>query len=326
MTESSSDKSDTDQPGDRAIDWLVRLNADSATEADRAAFAAWRTADPAHEAAARASEALWRDLGHTRQADEFRRTAVNEAACAARRTRITRRAVLAGAAASVAVIALGSNTLAPVSGFFADHVTAIGERRTVTLPDGSHASLNTASALSVGYSESERRIVLHGGEVWFGVARNTARPFIVEAANGEAKAVGTAYAVRHRDGGDVDVIVTEGLVDVSTKADGRVLRLKAGEAAAYGVRHRLARRRDTDAETVTAWRRGKLIFNRRPLGEVVAELERYRRGRIVVLGDGLKTLRVTGVFDLADPESLLRTVEHSLPVRIVRLPLLTVIH
>jgi transmembrane sensor len=80
-----------------------------------------------------------------------------------------------------------------------------------------------------------------------------------------------------------------------------------------------------DANTETAWRRGKLIFDRRPLGEVVADLERYRRGKIVVVRDDLDALEVTGVFDLADPEAILLTIEETLPVRVARLPFVTII-
>ncbi len=80
-----------------------------------------------------------------------------------------------------------------------------------------------------------------------------------------------------------------------------------------------------DANAETAWRRGKLIFNRRPLGDVVADIERYRRGKIVVVRNDLDSLEVTGVFDLADPEALLRVIEDTLPVRIARLPFVTII-
>lgn len=75
----------------------------------------------------------------------------------------------------------------------------------------------------------------------------------------------------------------------------------------------------------TAWRRGKLIFNRRPLGDVVAEIKRYRSGQIVIASAGLRALEVTGVFELADPEAILRTIEETLPVHVTRLPFVTVI-
>ncbi len=80
-----------------------------------------------------------------------------------------------------------------------------------------------------------------------------------------------------------------------------------------------------DVDAATAWQRGKLIFNRRPLENVVAELQRYRTGRIVILGDRLKTLEVTGVFDLDDTDRILRTIEETTKARVVQMPLFTII-
>ena len=83
--------------------------------------------------------------------------------------------------------------------------------------------------------------------------------------------------------------------------------------------------RMVDVDAATAWQRGKLIFNRRPLENVVAELQRYRTGRIMILGDRLKTLEVTGVFDLDDTDRILRTIEETTKARVVQMPLFTII-
>jgi transmembrane sensor len=308
---------------DQAIEWLVRLQSGRTTSADHAAYRAWRGLNPAHEVAAREIEAIWDLLPRTRHASGH---AAGQGAVPERR--VTRRSVLVGAVAASTALAVGSAALGPLSRLFADVSTGVGERRQLRLPDGSVAFLNTATALSIRYSDVERRVALRAGEARFEIAKDPNRPFIVEAGSGEAQAVGTVFDVR-RNGAEVAVLVVDGVVDVrvADKPAGRTgsVRVSAGEQASYGPDGRLAGPRTIDVAAATAWYRGKLIFNRRPLGEVVAELERYRLGRVVIADQRLRQLEVTGVFDLDDADGLLRAVEQTLRVQVIQLPLLTVI-
>jgi transmembrane sensor len=307
---------------DEAIDWLVRLNSGRAIAEDRRAFRRWRRRSAAHEAAAREAEAIFGGVGETRQADRLRRGS-EPLPFRPRARRLSRRFVFAGAtAASVAAVAVGVNAFGPLAAFYADHATRVGERRRVALPDGSMAFLNTATALSVDYSVETRRLVLHQGEALFEVAKDRNRPFVAVAGDLEAWALGTTFAVRRVDANS-DVIVTEGTVEVRLGTQDAV-RLEAGQSLDFGAGPR-PRARTGDADAATAWQRGKLIFNRRPLQDVVAELERYRAGRIAIMGERLKTLQVTGVFDLDDPDRLLRALAETTQARIVEMPLLTII-
>lgn len=314
---------------DEAIDWLVRLSSGRATPRDRLAFLRWRGRSAAHEAAAREAESILRALGQTQHADHVRRqgepislTTAPYAGGSPRR-HFGRRYVFAGAAAaSVAAVAVGLPTVWPLASLYADQATAVGERRRVELADGSVVFLNTDTALSIDYAGDERRIVLHHGQALFEVARDPNRPFVVVADGAETQALGTTFAV-HRTETCADVIVTEGSVEVRFDT-GAAVRLQAGQRLGFGAGASLEPR-TIDTEAATAWQRGKLIFNRRPLQSVVAELERYRAGRIVVVGDRLKALQITGVFDLDDTDRLLRTIEETTKATVVRMPLLTVI-
>ena len=77
--------------------------------------------------------------------------------------------------------------------------------------------------------------------------------------------------------------------------------------------------RPFDAEAETAWRRGKLIFEDRPLAQVVADVNRYRAGRIEVMDKKLLSMRVSGVFDVGAPDRALEAIRQTLPVRVVSL-------
>lgn len=299
---------------DEAIDWLVKLHSGRATRADHAAFAAWRGQSEAHEVAAREAEAVWHGVG----------IAGGEVRKAERKASLTRRAVLGGA------VLLAGGAVLERTGMIgphllADHVTGIAEQRTVALADGSSVFLNADTALSEDFGAAERRLRLFRGEAVFTVAHDAARPFVVEAGDGRTRALGTVFDIDIRSR-EVVVTVLEGVVEVATDAGPRdAVIAGADQRIRYGASGRPSHAEAVDSDIETAWRRGKLIFNRRPLGDVVSELERYRHGQIVIASARLRSLEVTGVFDLADPEAVLRTIEETLPVRITRLPLVTVI-
>ena len=203
----------------------------------------------------------------------------------------------------------------------ADHHTAVGERRVISLPDGSTLHLNTASAANVQISGASRAITLIRGEAAFTVAADPARPFIVTSGPVTARALGTAFTVRRDRNGQVTVTVLEHAVEVASTTRGAVIRatVQAGEQVGYSPAHGFGPVQAVNLRTVAAWQRGKLIFDSRPLWAVVDELNRYRPGRIVIMNPQLRALRVTGVFSLTETEDPLRVIQDTLPVNTTRL-------
>lgn len=309
-----TDQTDKNQLDDEAIDWVVRLHSGDAAERDHAAFARWRAQSARHEAAAREAEDTWEDIGQTTTARIF--TPDIETG---RPTRVSRRAVLAAVAASVGGLTLASGVAGPTSGLLADYRTRRGERRREMLSDGSTLWLNTNTAVSLDFSSTERRLTLHAGEALFEVRKDAERPFIVVAGGGEAQALGTEYAVR-ATGAEASVTVVEGVVGVRCRTGDEVRRLTAGERTRYANGRFAADVESVDGDAATAWQRGKLIFNQRPLHEVVAELQRHRYGRLIVTDPALAATPVTGVFDLDDDAATFRLLGQALPLDIVRLP------
>ncbi len=299
---------------DTAIDWLVLLHSGQATAAQRLAFQRWRQSSPAHARAADEAQRLWGDLGQTRAAQQHQQDA-----SPATRTRRWWPAL----AASV-LLALGS-----VIGWqqwpawTSDYYTAVGQQQSLTLADGSRVTLNSASALSVAYSADERRVILERGEALFEPAADGQRPFVVQARAERLHSAAGAFSVR-RDGDRLTVVVREGQVQF-TGEHAPVL-LQADQRLQYQAGQPLLAQQSVDAASLTAWQRGKLIFNGRPLGEVIGELERYQQGRILVSDDQLARLAISGVFDLNDPQGSLRTLQQRYPLQITYLPWLAVLH
>lgn len=298
---------------DEAIERLVRLHSGGAGAAERMDFLRWRGLSVEHERAAREAEALWGALPETHHAEDYRR-----------RVRRPRRWLALAAAACVAAIAITIALPEPLAGLYSDYATRTGERRMLELADGSRVWLNSDSALSVYFSPQQRRLRLHSGEALFEVAKDAARPFIVEARGGEVRAVGTRFDVDSR-GPQVRIDVTEGVVQVNS-AGSEPVRLSAGERLSYREAAAPEPVQPLDLSSASAWQRGKLIFNQRPLGEVLDELERYVPGRIVLTDSAMRQHKVSGVFDLRDPDALLKTLERLQPVTVTHLPWLVLIH
>ncbi|MEW6246207.1 MAG: FecR family protein [Nitrospirota bacterium] len=311
---------------DEAIDWLVQLQSGQATDDLQRRCANWRAHSPAHEAAFQEAEALWKGLGRLPLNPPLHINPEPPAQPASLRPEVRTARIPArtwAVAATVLLVAGGlwsAGMLDIMRADLADYRTATGEQRRVTLADGSTLFLNTDTALDVTITGKARSVRLLRGEADFVVAPDPTRPFTVTSAGVATRALGTEFAVRLQDGA-VTVTVLEHAVRVSGPAgDGMdAVTLLEGERVGYSPDTGLGRIELADLRSAAAWRRGKLIFASQPLAAVVEELNRYRRGRIVVADSRLRDLRVTGVFETADPDGALEAVKRVLRVRTISL-------
>ncbi|QJU60153.1 FecR family protein [Sphingomonas sp. AP4-R1] len=268
--------------------WLARLQGPQRTAETEAALQDWLRADDAHQAAFERATEIWDLLpgavvaGHVEPIERPSR----------------RFAPMAMAASFLAMVGAGALTLymgqAPVLS------THVGEQHSTTLDDGSRVALNTDSHLTVHFARAERRISLEQGEAMFDVAHDTSRPFIVSVGNEHIKALGTAFVVR-KDGDQVRVTLLRGRVEVTRDgARPQLLAvLRPGDRLSAGASD--APRLDRPAlDTVTAWRRGELLFDGTPLADAVAEVNRYDHVQVVVEDPRLRALPISGVFNTDD--------------------------
>jgi len=203
------------------------------------------------------------------------------------------------------------------AGYFADFRTGTGEQRRIQLSDGSTVILNTASSLSVDFSEKQRVIRLHGGEAYFKVAADAARPFEVVASGGRVRALGTAFDVKQWQG-NMAVTVYEHSVRIAF-ADGETVEsLPEGQRVA-SVDGKAGQPETVNVKQAAAWQERRLVFKEKPLQQVVDDLNRYRPGKIVIADPALAAHLVTGVFDANDPEAALNVIEKTLSASETRL-------
>lgn len=288
-----------------AARWITERDADLLTEEDEAAFLVWLNADPLHEAAYRRLERSW----HAAKPPYVRPVVRGDAPKRGRRW-------MGGAVAACLMFGTIASVYDVPMRLRADAMTVTGEQRAITLPDGSIARLNTASAIAVDYGAGKRSIRLLQGEAAFTVTPDRSHPFTVWAGTGATTALGTRFIVR-LEGVETDVAVTEHRVRVRGASEEGVgtwsVVVGEGETVRYGANGPSLPRR-IDPHDAEAWLRGRLVFVDRPLAEVVSELDRYHPGYIRIVGDTLAKRRFSGVLPLNDPMSALETIQRSLDI------------
>lgn len=286
------------QAAREAANWFAQLGRRAISNDALKAFYAWRR-KPAHDAAYSRLEALWAESGRLRFAPEIQGDIAEALARGERRRRW--RALLKRMIAPAGALALAGLAGLYLADPFAAQTyrTAVGEQRLLTLADGSRVRLDTDSALTVHLGGRARDLRLVRGQAFFDVAHDPGRPFIVEAAGVQIRALGTRFDVRLRNA-TPDVTLVEGRLEV-TRGQGPTLRrwrLAAGDALAADAQ--TARPRRADLAQATSWTTGQLVFQAVPLAEAVAEANRYGRTKLVLEAPALAASRVTGRFEAGD--------------------------
>ncbi|MFM2089374.1 MAG: hypothetical protein RLZZ237_4243 [Pseudomonadota bacterium] len=298
----------------RASEWMVRLWADDASDADRAACERWRAEHPHHELAWRRLQSFDDKLSSAPR--EVARHVLREPAPAAflarrRALQILGLAVTAGGAAYL----LGGSEHWQIA--MAGHSTVTGEIRTITLADGSQVMLSSASAIDVDFDQQERLIVLRAGEILVTSALDPAptyRPLRVQDRHGIVQALGTRFTVR-QEADSSHVAVFEGAVDVRpAHAPGIAVRVNAGQGAAFSAN--AVQAPASVPESAAAWTQGLLVADGMRLDTLIAELARYRPG-LLRCDPAVGHLKVNGVFSVRDTDRALHNLTRVLPVDLV---------
>ncbi|MEO1343759.1 MAG: FecR domain-containing protein [Pseudomonadota bacterium] len=185
--------------------------------------------------------------------------------------------------------------------------------RLVTLASDDKAALDALSALDDQSDDNVRRFEVLRGTAFFDVVQQE-RPFIVAVRDVKVRTLGTAFETALL-GQSVLVSVEHGAVEVS-QGD-QIWQLDQGQA--LFVRQKGApemARMDTDQ--IAAWRNDALIVDGMTLRDAVAILDRRLPGSVTVFGE-IGDLRVTGGFDLSEPEAVLRVLAETAGARVTGL-------
>ena len=201
--------------------------------------------------------------------------------------------------------------------------TRHGEQMTRRLADNSVLHLDTDSAVTIRYSETERLVTLHSGQADFEVAHDADRAFEVLAGSAAILDIGTQFDVRlERDSTVVTVVEGHIAVEPSPMQDkhgtnssrnhpqsplqlgpDQQLRVTDGAWPATPIA--------VDSQRTTSWLRREIVFDHEPLERVAAEYNRYAPKPVEITTPALKNLEITGAFATDDPEAFVAFL-HSL--------------
>lgn len=314
MTDDQQDGRDKVLIEREAIVWFTRMNG-RPSRTDRRDFRNWLAASSEHRKAYDDLCQLWVNMGPSapllETADDRDLVEPLEKIRQLREEQRVGKVVGPIIAGCLAVLAVGCWFWLERPTFLqdlqADYVSKRGERREIILNDGSHILMDADTALDVSLSVAERRIRLLRGTAFFDVS-HLGTPFVVEAENGEAHVLGTEFDVSMKEDHQVTVTLAKGSVKVAIAGRQKEAVLTPGESVDYGESG-LGSIRKAVIEDEMAWHHGRLIFNNARLADVLAQIERYRNGRIVVIRSSLKDLRVSGNITLDNTDRALAAVQ-----------------
>jgi len=317
-----------------AAAWIAQLDSGRCSVADEAALREWCASSDANRDALRRLGAIWSELDGLAALESPLATQPEQTAPAAR----LRLAPLWAACTAAAVLGLlgaivwtgripGIGDVDPPVRIYA---TQIGELKTIELADGSITQLNTDTLLEIDYRADERRVRVVKGEALFDVTKDVERPFVVAASATTVRAVGTRFVVRLARDENVEIVVSEGLVELArAQSDGSgvaqpvaISRLRPRQVAHIASTAAVpVRIRTIDAGELArrlSWTTGMLEFRGEPLEQVIAEVGRYTSMKIEIRDPQLRALPVGGRFRVGETQALFDALENGFGATVVR--------
>lgn len=167
-----------------------------------------------------------------------------------------------------------------------------GNKYSLTLADGTEAYLDAQSSITYPVKfKGKLREVSVTGQAYFKVKHNASHPFLVHVKNYIVEDIGTEFNIRAYES-DAATTLVEGSVRVRLSATGNDALLAPGQQAVVTGNKLVVK--EADIEETVDWLQGKLIFNHRELGDILADVSRIYGVQFAWQNDGLKTIKFNG--------------------------------
>ncbi len=201
-----------------------------------------------------------------------------------------------------------------------ERVVAKSEPVEVVLDDGTHLTVNRNS--TIRYKKKfigDRKVVL-SGEAWFDVARDTTRPFVIDAGEAFVEVLGTIFNVNaYKENPVVEITVESGLVALSAKEDQKdLIVMKAGSGGTYHKEQKELTLLASSDPNKISWKTRDLYFDGSSLREVAELVNRVYGVNIVITNPGLASCEITVTFKDQSLEAILKVLEMTLDLDISR--------
>ena len=183
-----------------------------------------------------------------------------------------------------------------------------GSKSVITLPDGTHVSLNGNSQLRYNVAPGEHReVVLMRGEAYFDVAKDANCPFRVHVNDMQIEVLGTKFNVRCQQG-EVETALFSGAVRLTAKGLSESYRLFPGRKSIYQPSAHSMQICDNDTDIDGRWKDGYLAFDSEPLREVLRKIEDWYGVHIMLNNKQIGEDQLTGAFYHETLESVLSSL------------------
>jgi len=313
---------------DEAIDWLVLMHSGSVDAATQEKFELWLHADSSHPEAFANAQKLWELTTRASIQETQTEPAVSNIHSTQGKFLLSFTAIQSLSFAAILLIGIWIfwNPIAIWTS--SDYATKIGEQRLINLSDGSSIYLNTNSAVSLGWDDHQRLIRLLKGQAYFNVVKDETRPFVVETAEASVTALGTEFEVFSHSTNAFAVTVSKHAVSVSLKnpAFNNSMLVDENERLYYSGKGYLESPMPVDLTQINAWPRGKLIFQDKTMVDVAKELNRYSKALIVLKGEDIKQLTISGVFP-ANSSEVINALKQAFRIKTIQVgPWLTILY
>ncbi|PCI49638.1 MAG: hypothetical protein COB49_04685 [Alphaproteobacteria bacterium] len=336
MTEQTKDTKD-DIIRVQASNWIAKIDGDNLTQEDLSDFIEWVRRSPRHEEELKHQAVIWDTL------DEI----LNVKAATSNKEKQSRTfsfwpmpALTAIAATVIVLFVIGISSFTPLDDTDSPLISAgiystqIGEKRNITLSDGSIITLNTDGEVEVDIQPDSRNIRLIKGEAFFKVAHDKSRPFQVTVGSAVIKALGTTFDVHMRDN-KIVVLVEEGHVQLSSlltslieteltqknsKEPMTIAIISAGQSVTFDpVEDEVEKNNNADIIKKLAWRNDMLVFDGDSLEFVLQDVSRYTKQNFIITEPELRKLRISGYFPTGKTKALLATLEQSFDIIVTKI-------
>jgi transmembrane sensor len=229
-------------------------------------------------------------------------------------------------AAAAGVVALVTVRRAPDQGRVGPaavraYTTAVGQRDSVTLADGSRVMLGPDSRLTVpaDYGVTTRTVALRG-DGYFDVHHDSATPFVVHAGDAVIEDIGTKFTIESDALDTTTVSVLAGSVRLrardSATATGAIL--LAGDRGSVTAEGAVLAAPHTVGADDAAWTTGRLVFRDASLVRVAGELRRWYGVNIRIADSALANRHLTNTFNGESIDQVLKTIGLTLDARVER--------
>lgn len=294
----------------RAAEWISRRDRGALDEAAERQLDHWLAESPTHRVAYLRLNNAW---GRADRLRALRPAAPTRPIKSLRTVPSPHRKPLPwlyGAAAAVALfcmaITVSGDSFGPSA--LQQFSTRVGARETVALADGSKLTLNTATQLRAAISTTARNVWLDDGEVYFDIAHDASRPFVVTAGDLQVTVLGTRFTLR-READRLQVNVLEGRVQLQVPGAPPTVLTRDESGLGTGKSVLVTRRTPRQSVVVTSWLEGRLVFDQTALADAAAQFNRYNQKKLVITDGVASSIRIGGTFEATNVEAFVRLIQ-----------------